>query len=215
MNQVSTGQAHGDLEAFAIQLIAAVLERLCVPFLMVDRSGRLLMLNDLSSELLTEGRHMRRGTNDQLTFLSAGASSAFGTFLEQLDTAEDETDLLVPGGPDDPPLHVALSRFVAPPFLGRPALPPIVVLFFRSADRDEAIEVARDLYGFSVAETAVLRAILEGEALRSYADRRRISIHTARKQLHAVMQKAGVTSQARLRELIDRLARPPAEQRIQ
>ena len=49
------------LEDYAHRMIAAVLERLCVPFLLVDGSSRIRLSSELARDILADGRHVAVG----------------------------------------------------------------------------------------------------------------------------------------------------------
>ncbi len=57
-------------------------------------------------------------------------------------------------------------------------------------------------FDLTPAEAALSLALCEGETLRSHADRRGISVHTARKQLKSVFEKTGTGRQSQLVALL-------------
>lgn len=64
-----------------------------------------------------------------------------------------------------------------------------------------AREAYQGLFGLTDTETSLLFALVNGESLAQWADRRGVSINTARTHLASVFAKAGVDSQARLLRL--------------
>lgn len=206
MEQVARTERPNALETYAVGLISAVLDRLCVPFLMLDANGDVLFENTMSQAILADGGHIARQGHSQLVYRSAAAAAAVRDFINASIEPPDDVDLMIAGAPDRVPLHVTLSRFRAPAFSGV-QVAPIVVLFFREASEDEAFDVASQLYGLSKAERNVVRAVLGGIALREYALARNVSVHTARKQFNTAMQKAGVSSKLQLKALIEELGR--------
>lgn len=62
-------------------------------------------------------------------------------------------------------------------------------------------ESYQGLFGLTDTETALLFALVNGDNLAQWADRRGVSANTARTHLAAVFAKTGVDSQARLLRL--------------
>lgn len=106
---------------------------------------------------------------------------------------------------DSAPLFATLSAFTPPAMAGFPPLSPLAALFIREGGADEAIEVAQARFGLSEAETTVLAAMVSGLTIADHANRRCISVHTARKQLASVMSKVGVSRQNQLSGMIDQI----------
>jgi DNA-binding CsgD family transcriptional regulator/PAS domain-containing protein len=61
-------------------------------------------------------------------------------------------------------------------------------------------------FGLTPAEAGLALALFEGGTLRSYADRRRVSVQTVRKQLNIVFGKTGTGQQSQLVALLARTA---------
>jgi DNA-binding CsgD family transcriptional regulator len=60
------------------------------------------------------------------------------------------------------------------------------------------LQLLRHVYGLTPAEVQVALAIGEGETIKEYAERRRISLNTAASQLKRVFEKTGLRRQAEL-----------------
>lgn len=201
------------LLAFAHGMIGAVLDRLCVPFIILDENARIVVVNAMSEAILEDGRHIRRHDLGGLICQSAVSEAVIRRFLSELAQAPDaDVDVLIHGRPGEAPLFGSLSTFQPPQFDGFPKLPPVAVVFIRAGYEEEGIEVARMLYTLSDAEAGAVRAVVAGTSLKRHAESRNVSIHTARKQLNAAMRKTGVSSQLQLQTLIGDLIRGPAQQ---
>jgi DNA-binding CsgD family transcriptional regulator len=102
--------------------------------------------------------------------------------------------------PEAPPLSVLISPL---PELGLPALgvgaddalvfvsDPMISPRYRVSD-------LRQLYGLSIAEGALLAALLSGATLQSYADEAAITLNTAKTHLRHIFEKTGQHRQADL-----------------
>jgi DNA-binding CsgD family transcriptional regulator len=190
---------------YAQEFVAAVLERLCVPFLLLDAGGQITFANALCEDILGARDHLARDANGRAVPIAPEASRAFRSFLDALDTEGDDIDVVLTSRSGEPPLFASLSRFASPVLLGFAPLPPMAVVFIREGDEAEGVGLARTMFGLSEAEAMVVKAIIEGESVGSYAQKRGLSIHTARKQLNNAMQKLGVSRQTQLPSLIAQL----------
>jgi len=60
----------------------------------------------------------------------------------------------------------------------------------------------RNFYGMTVAEARLTEALVNGYSLQEYAERQRISIHTARTQIKSATAKAGAQRQVDLVRIV-------------
>ena len=194
-----------DLEGWMRQIVAAVLERLCVPFLVMDASGRAAFTNDLSDAILADGRHARLSDDGQVILVAPQAAIRMRDFLVTLGQGPANVDVLLPAPPGGLPLFASLALFQPPAMRGFAALPPLAVVFFREGYDADGIALARDHYGLSEAEMAVLTTLFGGQTIAEHAAARGISINTARKQLNTLMRKMGVNRQSQITPAIDAL----------
>lgn len=208
MHQLAASNETMLLGDFTIKLIGAVLERLGVPFLVIDAQGRILLDNALSTAILDDGRHVGRRGDRLLDAGSGPASIAVSEFLGALRHPLEDIDLAFQAE-GAPPLHASLCRLEAPYHPRGLALEPVAVMIFREASGDEAIQTLRSLYGLSEAETRVVRSVIAGIELRSQASASGVSIHTVRKQFNTAMKKVGVSSKLQLAAHLEELARLP------
>lgn len=197
-----------EFDRYVIRLIGWVLDRLCVPFLVLDRQGRILFDNPLSASILADGRHISCRDDRLLEVGAIDAALVLGNFLAALDQPVGDIDLTLPAD-GAAPLYASLCRFDAPRYPGVASPAPVAVLLFREATSDEAVQSLRSLHGLSEAETRVVRAVVAGVSLRDYASDSSVSIHTVRKQFNTAMQKVGVSSKFALFSCLDELGKLP------
>jgi DNA-binding CsgD family transcriptional regulator len=72
----------------------------------------------------------------------------------------------------------------------------------------DRLAAARSRFNLSEAETQVVGAIASGQSVSEFAQRRGVSVNTARNQLRSAMLKAGVSRQVQLAPLLDQLGDP-------
>jgi DNA-binding CsgD family transcriptional regulator len=84
-----------------------------------------------------------------------------------------------------------------------PVLPALLVLIEDPAARVQApAERVARRYGLTAAESALFAALVGGVSVAEFAERRGISVHTARNQLKSVFQKTGARRQTELLRLV-------------
>lgn len=193
------------LSRYLTGVVASVLERLGLPFLLLDQAGAIIFCNDLADDILAEGNHLERGGDGHLVPHQAGAAAALGQFLVALPDNPAEIDLLLEARDGGPPLFASLRHYTPPPLHGFAALPAIAVVTIRDDEESEGVEVARLRFNLTKAESDVVRAITAGRTITTYATERGLSVHTARKQLSGAMRKAGVSRQSQLTHLVYKL----------
>jgi len=102
------------------------------------------------------------------------------------------------------PLHITVD-----PYQPHDPAQPLAVVVVRDAEvhSERVSAVAARLFGFTRAEAALARALVQGSSPDDYALARGVSIHTVRTQVRALLAKTGA---ARVAELVGRLlALPP------
>jgi DNA-binding CsgD family transcriptional regulator len=198
--------AVADLETYTRRIVAAVLERLCVPFLLLDCSGRVDFASGLAEEFLDNGQHLSVTDDGLLDLHSPTAAAELRGYLSTLGKGRTDINVLLVATDDSPPLFASLSAFTPPTMDGYPTLPPLAALFIREGGDEDGIAVARTRFNLSKAEASVLTAIVGGLSIGEHATRRGISVHTARKQLAIVMEKVGVSRQSQLAKMVDSLS---------
>ena len=71
-------------ERYAHRLVGSVLDRLCVPFLLLDATGLVLFANPMSEAILADGSHVRRDAQGQIVCASAQSHAALHDFLSTM-----------------------------------------------------------------------------------------------------------------------------------
>jgi DNA-binding CsgD family transcriptional regulator len=196
-----------DVPAYARSVVTAVLERLCVPFLLLDAEGRVEFASREAEGVIADGRHMTVSAEGLLEVRSPAAAADLSRFLAESGRDILDIDVVMMVSDDAEPIFSTLSTFTPPSPPGGETLPPLTALFIREGRSDEGVAVARARYGLTQAETSVLEAIVAGLTISAHAGRRGVSVHTARKQLNALMGKVGVSRQNQLGGVIDGINR--------
>lgn len=196
------------LESYAHALMGAVLERLCVPFLLLASDGRILLASALSEQILADGRQIAR-ERGRLVCRTDGLKAALTDFLGTLHAGAVEVHLAFGTGDPVMPLYVTLSPFTPPPHPALGSFSPVAVMFIRDGEETEAVELARRSFKLTPAEVLMVGAVLRNQPVKAFAEERAISVNTARKQLSSVMRKTGVGSQMQLQSLIGAMMRVP------
>ena len=196
----------GQLANYVRILVADVLERLCVPFLLLERDGAISYANGLAETALGAGVHIRR-SGMTLATTSREVNSSIAAYLTCFGAETAEVDLLISASDGSEPIFASISPYQPPSLTGMAEIPPFAVMFLREAGDDEGFELARERFGLSAAEVAILREVVGGTEVRHIAIRRGVSILTVRKQMAALLQKMGVARQAELALAINQLTR--------
>ena len=118
-------------------------------------------------------------------------------------SAADVADVILARPAPLPPLRLK----ALPLRQGRHRLAPLLPELIVVVDEAEPLpappveRVARR-HSLTAAETALLAALVEGDTLADFAERRGVSVHTARNQLKSVFDKTGARRQAELLRLV-------------
>jgi DNA-binding CsgD family transcriptional regulator len=181
-----------------------VLKTLSVSAIAVDQQCRMVLANDAAEEMLQvgDGLQSKRG---QLTTHDPRQA-------EQLRQAVCHAAAAAVDGTVTPPDGVLsirrrsgqpLSVLVAP--LQRKDRPyssvvasAIIFANDPSSRRPPAIAALAKLYRLTSAEARLLKALLQGEKIAKYAERRGLSINTANTQLKRIFEKTGAHRQSDL-----------------
>lgn len=184
--------------------LEAVLDHLAVACFLVDISGQLIHANAGAEAVLrssaplrlVQGRIVANGPTNQRSWATLlrrlahvdRPAEGTATVLE----TEQGTPLGVVSTPLTPPRSEALG-FLPPSAplglvcIGRTVPPP-----------DGAAVTLQALFGLTSAQADLTLALLEGESIREYADRRERSLNTMRTHLKEVFAKTGARRQADL-----------------
>lgn len=185
----------------------------------VDSHGRAVYLNDAAQQLVREGAHFVVERSGLLRSDDPRATNALQHAFRQL-----------AAGNTDWPRYVAIRPksggrlLVAQPYPLKPD--PDEVSFFREFfplvpttmlvvhDPGSAIRtdetVLQDAFDFTYAEARLALAILNDGSIREYADANRLSQHTVRNQMRAVLRKSGARKQSELVRLLSGIFNSPA-----
>jgi DNA-binding CsgD family transcriptional regulator len=198
-----------------------ILNRLQDAVFLLDRAGRLTLLNTAAASMQRNGSCLSADRAGQISFKTNAAQLAYEKALAAtLHGSGRAQDFLVQDG-SRLGLRASLSPFVtADQLADRPfamlmdGLPAAILIIAPSGDvSGHALARFARSHGLTPAEAALAQHLLEAGSVRSFAEARRVSIHTARNQLRSVLSKTGVTRQAALVALMAQTSRDtnPAE----
>ncbi len=189
-------QATGGLD-----LARTMLDRLRCGLMLCDAEGRVLLANAAAAAAL-DGHHGLTVRHGRLLLASAARQAALMLALKKATASGARSGSAVPlaeaaaagGGGTAFVVPVPLSHELA---LERPQPLALVALAMPPLDPGP-VELLRDLYRLSAAESALLAALLGGRSLKQVAQERDVRISTVRAQLHSLLGKTGVGTQAGL-----------------
>lgn len=177
------------------------LERLAVGVIAVDGNGTLLFANATAERLMRAGLglvsrqgHLRatdpHKDSDLHRLVRQAALAALGRSTEA-------GGVLALPRPEGRPLSLLICP-LRPEALAIGPSTPAALLFLGDPDANGATpqQALIELYGLTPAEARLMAALVDGERLEDYAERREITIHTARAQLKQVFAKTGCTRQS-------------------
>lgn len=192
------------------RLERAVLDLLSLPVCVVDVDGRVLLANAAWGQLAAAAaplgvRHGRLVAGPAVPggWLPRALSRACGwppaAATQRLHAAEGLGWILalIPL-----PRHNDLAEGAEPP--------RALLTLSRPGDTLTSTAVLRDLFGVTMTEAVLLKALAAGESVQAHAARRRVSVHTVRSHIAALLDKLGCRSQLELAALARAL--PPWRQ---
>jgi DNA-binding CsgD family transcriptional regulator len=191
------------LEHLARGIAAAVLDQIDVPCLLLEARGRILVANAPAKALLAEGTFIGGAVDRRLHLVGPDADGALARFLADLPKVE-RLDIPLGASSNGGGLSISLRPANAS---ASPGNLPLVVAVIGSGGHDR-LAAARSRFNLSEAETQVVGAIASGQSVSEFAQRRGVSVNTARNQLRSAMLKAGVSRQVQLAPLLDQLGDP-------
>lgn len=190
------------------------LQRLPEAVMLIDHAGRVCVTNAAAERLLGAGAGLSLGGDQRLGFADGTTQHAFEAALAAIVHGP-----VRPSGPISlraatPGLEAELFPFVPDEAAVRPPLLlllddlPAAILTLRQPAAEGPLAAAARRFGWSPAEAALCRHLLEGGSVRSFSEQRGVSVHTARNQMRGVLEKAGVQRQSALVALVASLDRP-------
>lgn len=191
------------------------LESVPAAVFILDTSGRVCHANTEAEGLRRTGQYVRAGRDRQLVFLDQNASRALEEMLRAIveGNVPPTTGLLRIRGALPPSLlEAVLAPFVTDraPALGPFRMliddgPAVVLTIRRPEPVDAGYESLVETYGLTSTEIALVRHIAQDEgSVRSFAEQRNVSIHTARNQMRSALSKTGMSRQTALVALVGR-----------
>jgi DNA-binding CsgD family transcriptional regulator/PAS domain-containing protein len=182
-------------------LARAMLDRLRCALLLCDSEGRVLLANAAAAAAM-DGHHGVSVRHGRLQPASAARQAALALALKKATASGPRSASALPLT-DAAAADSSCTAFVVPVPLGhelaleRP-LPLALVALGMPPNDSGPVELLRDLYRLTAAESALLAALLGGRSLKQVAHERDVRMSTVRAQLHSMLGKTGVGTQAGL-----------------
>ena len=185
-------------------MLSVVVDLLPVAVVVLNGDRVPVFSNPAADRLVEGGRLFQLAPSGALELADRAQQPLFDAFIEGLLAA-----------PADPGRALVAERFFVRRGLGSPA--SIIgsvcadfggeagaVLCVRAPDLVAGLPGVslRALFGLTQAEAALANALVAGESLADYSRRRKVSMHTARAHLKAVLAKTGTHKQAQLVRLL-------------
>ena len=204
-------QMHAKIETLSAGLALArnCLDQFRCAVLALDKARRVVLVNAHGARMLGAGRELKIAQQRlicEVPMLDEALARAVSTACRpqprgaalRLPRRGCTTPLLLVVLPI-PPSHDLAGAYNEPlalVVLGEPDAPHL------------AVDIYRSLFDLTNAEAALMAALVHGVSVREWAAQRGVSVATVRTQVAALLQKAGVDSQARLIALAKSL--PPS-----
>jgi len=192
------------LERLAKGIASAILDQVDLPSLLLDAGGIILVANAAAMALLVDGTAIAGGVNRQLRLLNPSAAVVLAQFLAGMPRVE-RIDVALGLSGRGSPLSISLRPVSPLVDVGGLRLAVAVI----GAGGHDRLAAARSRFNLSEAETQIVGAIASGQSVSEFAQRRGVSVNTARNQLRSAMLKAGVSRQVQLAPLLDQLDGDP------
>ncbi|MEJ2458456.1 MAG: helix-turn-helix transcriptional regulator [Novosphingobium sp.] len=166
----------------------------CGIFMLAD-NGDVQWQNRAAGQMLDAGRHIRRAGRRL-----AGGSEQYSDVIRALLASAGAGEMAKGFLGEAPQGHQALAI----PLADAGSRSSVALLIFPPVGSRGPLSAAvlSELYRFTGAEALLAAAICEGESTRTFAERKGISIFTARSQLKQVLAKTGTTRQSEMVGLI-------------
>jgi DNA-binding CsgD family transcriptional regulator len=194
--------------------LEAALDAVGHAVLIVDRDCRVGHANRAAEEMMATGLLFGCDSARQIVMKDAVDDSAMKRLVRIMQRPRDVLDppfvALRSGGPQRffalvTPVYPQQGRSAMHVDAAPPSATILLIIDLLHLGRDPATAF-RQLFGLTPSETRIALAFCRGQSMRDYADRNGITYETARKQLQAVQEKAGVGRQAELMRLLTRIA---------
>lgn len=188
------------------ETLAQALDRPGTAVMLADSAGRVIELNATAERLLAAGTVLRLNSGRICASNPAADESLQRLLRRALDpgaAADEVADVALARPAPLPPLRVKALPLRQGRHRLAPLLPEVLIVIDDAEPPAPApIDRVARSHSLTAAETALLAALVDGVTLADFADRRGISVHTARNQLKAVFQKTGARRQSELLRLV-------------
>ena len=187
---------------------AEVLDRLPLGVLLVDGRGRIITMNRIARQIVSQNDGLRA---DNARVCRADVAAERDRLAKLIASAANRESVkgAPPGGAvklTRPSGKRALSVLVAPlTGTGQAAgLRRAAILYVRDSERARRtpLRVLADAYGLTVSEARLLSALMEGKRLEDAASEFRVSVNTVKTHLQNIFRKTDTRRQSELLSLV-------------
>lgn len=190
-------------------LTAAVLDRLRHGVAVLDEAGMIIYRNDAFESIVRRGGGLRLVAGRPHASTSsddARLQAAVANCARRRADPRAPSDISLWGRRGEHSLVVSVLPVGSGDGLSALEEAPAVLLLVVDTEPTVALDerFLRAAFHFTEAEAFLARRLLEGATLAEFAVDKGVTIHTARSQLKSLMQKAGVSRQSELINLLSR-----------
>jgi DNA-binding CsgD family transcriptional regulator len=177
-----------------------ILSGLAIGVVIVDMKCRVLFSNHIAENALRSGA-IASVSNGRLTLTDPAQSSELAVLVgnatrTSCGASTGAGGVINVNRSPDPPVLMMVSPLRSTAMGFGPRIPAATIIFSDTHDIAAVPETTlAAMYGLTPSEAALVAAIVEGETLPEYADRRGIAVGTVRTHLKHVLQKSGFNRQ--------------------
>jgi DNA-binding CsgD family transcriptional regulator len=197
-------QIHNSLATADLQrsLGCRVLETLSISAIAVDRQCRVVFANEAAEELFRVGDGLQSKQGRLTTHDPRQAEQLRQAVCRAASMVDGEAippgDVLLVRRAGQPPLSVLVAPLQRDRWASSGDAVAVVLANDPASRRPPAIGALAKLYRLTPAEAHLLKALLQGEKIGEYAERRGLSINTANTHLKQIFAKTGAHRQSDL-----------------
>lgn len=178
------------------------LERLSVNVILLDNQLQLLYITPFA-EQVNAHQHPLFNLSPRFSLVDPVQATRFKNFTEQDSSTAHQLSLLLKG--DTPADALLLNCFHMPQLPDSREQTPAYLLTLHSPDHRDVSERWQkfcEQFKLTRAEARLCRSLIEGLSLQQYSDTWRVTIGTARSQLHRIFNKTSTRRQSDLLRLM-------------
>lgn len=180
-------------------LARAALDRLRVAVALVDRNGQVELVNAHGAALLGGSGPVAIRQRRMVCWEPMVNERLYRLIRDACTTPSRGGALRVPRGSGASDLLLMIVPLPPSHELAEGMVEPLAIVVVGDPETDHATSaVYREMFGLTAAEASLLAALARGQTVSELTAQRQTSVATLRTQLHALFEKTGAHSQARL-----------------